>query len=232
MTSPPGPPNQYPPPNPYQQPNPYQPPQPPPSPFGSPAYPAGPYAPPSRPTSRWAVASLVFGVIGGVLVSVICGIVALNQTKDGSRGGRGMAIAGLILSAVWTVGIIGIIALAAIGSKGTTSATGVKVGDCIKEIPESIRVSTLPTESCDQPHKGEVYAMLTLPSGDYPGQSEIDTYKNKCNPELQKYSQTAAEDPSVGVYVLYPSQETWKRGDHAVTCIATFDTTRTGSIKG
>jgi hypothetical protein len=227
MTSPPGPPNQYPPPNPYQQP------QPPPSPFGSPAYPAAQYPPPPRRTSGWAIASLVFGIIGGVLVSVICGIVALVQTKDGSRGGRGMAIAGLVLSAVWTVGLIGIIfTFLVVGSKGTTSATGVKVGDCIKEIPESIRVSTLPTESCDQPHKGEVFAMLTLPDGDYPDQSEIDTYKNKCNPELQSYSKTAAEDPSVGVYVLYPSQETWRRGDHAVTCIATFDTARTGSVKG
>ena len=216
MTSPPGPPNPY---------------QPPPYPYASPGYPVVPHPAPPRPTSGWAIASLVFGIIGGILVSVICGIVALNQTKDGRRGGRGMAIAGLVLSGVWTVGLIGIIGLVALVGKGTTVATDVGVGDCIKEIPESVRVLSLQTTPCEQPHKGEVYAVLSMPDGDYPGQSEIDKYQTKCNPELQKYSQTAAEDPAVSVYVLYPSKETWKQDDHAVTCIATFDTARIGSIK-
>jgi hypothetical protein len=29
------------------------------------------------------------------------------------------------------------------------------------------------------------------------------------------------QDPSIGVYVLYPTPETWNQGDRAVTCIAT-----------
>ena len=39
-------------------------------------------------------------------------------------------------------------------------------------------------------------------------------------------------DDSVGVFVLYPTQETWDQGDRAVTCIATLDPARPGRIKG
>ncbi|WP_197429204.1 DUF4190 domain-containing protein, partial [Microbacterium sp. CCH5-D1] len=73
--------------------------------YGTPTY---PLAPP-RPTSGLAVTSLVCGIAGVVLIwailpilasiaAVITGHMALKQTKsDPSVGGRGMAIAGLIL---------------------------------------------------------------------------------------------------------------------------------------
>jgi Septum formation len=174
---------------------------------------------------------LVFGIIGAILISVICGIIALGRTKDGRQGGRGMAIAGLALSGAWTLGLIAIISSAVVASRGTVNATDVKVGDCITEVQESTRVLSVRTVTCDQPHKGEVYAVLAMPDGDYPGQSTIDEYKDKCSPELLKYSPSALADPAIGVYVLYPSPETWEQGDHAVTCIATSDTPRTGSVK-
>lgn len=53
-----------------------------------------------------AIASLVFGIIGGYpslstasIVAIVCGIMALNKIKKdpNSYNGRGLAIAGLIL---------------------------------------------------------------------------------------------------------------------------------------
>ena len=60
---------------------------------------ASPRVQPQRPVSGFAVAALVLGITGIVLPAVICGIVALGQIKGGS--GKGMAIAGLLLSAAW-----------------------------------------------------------------------------------------------------------------------------------
>ena len=53
-------------------------------------------------TNWWAVVSLITGVIGMVLLSVIFGIVGLNRAKYG-QGGRGLAIAGLVLSGLWVL---------------------------------------------------------------------------------------------------------------------------------
>lgn len=197
-----------------------------------PAPPPGYYAPPpAQQTNWWAVISLIFGVIGGVLVSVVCGIVGLNKAKQG-QGGRGLAIAGLVLSALWVVGLIAGVAIYLMVAKGTVTATDVKVGDCLKQIPGSTRVLTVDTVGCDQPHAGEVFAVLQMPDGDFPAQSAIEEYQNRCEPALAAYSPTAMTDDSVQLYVLYPTADTWKQGDRAVTCIATLDPPRTGSLKG
>jgi hypothetical protein len=70
-------------------------------------------AAPSPPTSGWATAALVIGILGALggwcmlgipcLVAVIAGHVGLNDTRDGTRGGRGMAVAGLVLGYVFVV---------------------------------------------------------------------------------------------------------------------------------
>ena len=196
------------------------------------APPPGYYPPPPAPkTNWWAVVSLITGVIGMVLLSVIFGIVGLNRAKYG-QGGRGLAIAGLVLSGLWVLGAAAVVVVLLIVGKGTVSATDVKVGDCLKEIPGNSKVFTVDTIGCDETHAGEVFAVLMMPEGDFPGQSAIDTYQNKCEPELATYAPGSVTDSSVQLYVLYPTAETWSQGDRAVTCVATLDPPRTGSLKG
>ena len=76
-------------------------------PYGGPppAYPAGqpPYGTPApgthSRTSGFAIASLVFGIIGGVLLGAVFGIVALVKIRGNPQlRGKGMAIAGLVLN--------------------------------------------------------------------------------------------------------------------------------------
>ena len=237
MTTPPGyppPPDPPPPRGPYPPPPPHGAyPPPPPGAYPPPPYyppPQGPYAPPTPGTNWWAVISLIFGVLGGVLISVICGIVGLNRAKKG-QGGRGMAIAGLVLSGLWIVGIVALVAFLLFFDKGTVSATEVKAGDCLKELPASGLVITVDTAPCGEPHTGEIFSVMKMPEGDFPGQFAIEEYQNKCAPELAKYSPEAAEDPDVGLFVLYPSEDSWGQGDRTVTCIATTDSPRSGTLK-
>ena len=176
--------------------------------------------------------SLVFGILGGALISVVCGILALNKTKTGRYGGRGMAIAGLVLSAVWVLFFVAAVAFYVIMGRSSVSAADVKVGDCLAEIPDSSRVSFIHVVPCEDPHRGEVFTVLTMPDGDFPGQVEIAEYQGRCEPELAAYSSAAATDPTVGLFVLYPTEESWADGDRAVTCIATSDTDRSGALKG
>ena len=127
--------------------------------------------------------------------------------------------------------IVGGVVLYLAFGQGTVSATDVEMGDCLSEIPSDTRVLTVQTVGCEESHGGEVYAVLQMPDGDYPGQGAIDEYADKCSPELASYSPDAMIDDSIRLYVLYPTAETWDQGDRAVTCVATLDPTRTGSSR-
>lgn len=139
-----------------------------------------------------------------------------------------------MLSVVGALVLVGVLAVVAAGIffSDRVVATDVEVGSCIADVPESSRVVTLPTVDCAEEHGGEVYAVLNMPDGDYPGTSVIDEWQNKCPEALATYSPEAMVDDTVGVYVLYPTQETWDAGDRAVTCIATLEPKRTGTLRG
>lgn len=77
-----------------------------------PPYPGPPLYPPyQRRTNGFAVASLILGILGVVILSVIFGCVALSQIRRRGDDGSGLAIAGLVLSGVWTaLMLIGVVA--------------------------------------------------------------------------------------------------------------------------
>ncbi|MFI5506766.1 septum formation family protein [Mycobacterium sp. NPDC051804] len=137
-----------------------------------------------------------------------------------------------VVAALLVLVVGGSVALYLAFGQGTVTATDVEMGDCLSEIPGDTRVLTVKTIDCAEPHAGEVFAVLQMPGSDFPGQAAIDTYADKCSPELASYSPSAMTDDSVQLYVLYPTAETWEQGDRAVTCIATLDPPRSGSIKG
>ena len=228
----------------FQQP-PYEPPG---GPYGQPGYPYGPYGqqpgqygqpypPPAQTTNGLAIAALVCGILGftlvGIVLGVIFGIIALSQTKDGRQAGRGLAIAGLVLSGCWALFYVGAIIIAIATDDGSVRATDVKTGDCIEASPVDMeQVLRLPKVACDQPHEGEVYALVRVVTDDFPGQSILESeYRDRCVPALAVYSPGAATDPDVQISVLYPTRGTWDQGDRDVVCIAVTEDKRTGSIK-
>ena len=148
----------------------------------------------------------MFGILGGVLI--LCG-----HRAGGDR----------VYASLWV--------LAPRASYLWGPANEVKPGDCLEELPDSGLVLTLDTVACSEPHTGEIFSVMTMPDGDFPGQFAIEEYQNKCAPELAEYSPEAASDQEIGVLALYPSRDSWGQGDRTVTCIATSDSPRTGSVK-
>jgi hypothetical protein len=120
--------------------------QPPPPPYGAPAYqsygPPPAYPPPTvagypqpygyqpyggyprpRDTNGFAIASLVCALVGifalviGPVLGVVFGIVALRQLDRSASGGRGLAIAGIVIGGILlVVDVVGIVGLAVGGS--------------------------------------------------------------------------------------------------------------------
>ena len=70
-------------------------------------------APGSAHTNTMAIMALVFGLVGGTGIPIVLGHVALSQIRRTGEGGRGLAIAGLVLGYVGIGGLIvvGIFAL-------------------------------------------------------------------------------------------------------------------------
>ncbi|WP_350257825.1 DUF4190 domain-containing protein [Scrofimicrobium sp. R131] len=64
------------------------------------------YLPVTPPTDGFSVAALVLGILGFNIIAIIFGIIGLNRTADGRYSGRGFAIAGIVLGAVYLVAII------------------------------------------------------------------------------------------------------------------------------
>jgi hypothetical protein len=142
-------------------------------------------------------------------------------------------IIGVVAGVVVLLGALGVVALVLLmKNSDVVDADEIGVGDCLTELPsDSSLVASVKTVECAAPHKGEVFAVITVPGNDFPGQAKIVGYQDKCQPALQAYSSAAMDDPAVGMFVLYPTEASWKRGDRAVTCIATTDDPRSGSIK-
>jgi hypothetical protein len=140
----------------------------------------------------------------------------------------GLSVGAFLLAAC----VVGAAVFFIVATKDKVVATDLAVGDCLTEIPDASLVQLVPKTDCSQPHAGEAYAVLTMPDGAYPGESVITEWQNKCPTELESYSPSAMEDSSVGVFVLYPTAETWGQGDRAIVCIATTEDKRSGSIKG
>jgi hypothetical protein len=173
----------------------------------------------------------VLSILGVGLLGLIFGIIALGKTKAGGQRGRGIAIAGIVISVLGSLIWVAIIVAAIMSPTHSTSALSAKVGDCWADVPSGIHVSRVNTTSCDRPHSAEVVGVLTMPDGSFPADSVFRDYKQKCSDALASYSSTAMDDSNVSLSVMPPSEESWKTGDRDMVCIATFSSQRTGSIK-
>jgi hypothetical protein len=65
--------------------------------------PPAPPVPINPATSGFAIAALVLSLVGGAILGVVFGILALNDIKKTGKQGRGMAIAGIVIGAVASV---------------------------------------------------------------------------------------------------------------------------------
>jgi hypothetical protein len=91
-------------------------------------YPAPGYPTPQRSgTNGFAIAALVLGILGffvfPILLSVIFAIVGLVQIRTSGQNGRGMAVAGLILSAMWVIGLV-VVVIVAVNNSVQRDPTG------------------------------------------------------------------------------------------------------------
>ncbi|MFD6071511.1 MULTISPECIES: DUF4190 domain-containing protein [Amycolatopsis] len=206
--------------------------------------PAPPYGPPPRhhKTSGLAIAALVLGLAGcfplAVLPAIILGIVAITQTGQGKRPGRGLAIGGLVAAGVWTVGWVALLgntmgnsdryiasppgATCAAPPSGHANACTLKPGDCFRQSAVTGTFTSVELTLCGDTHDTQAIGTFIAADGPWPGGGEL---KAEASAHCQRIMAKNVDRPrldAAGVRAdlsyLKPEREAWENGVRTVFC--------------
>ncbi|MDI2126484.1 DUF4190 domain-containing protein [Yinghuangia seranimata] len=242
---------------PYQQP--YQQAYPHPYPYGYQGYNPPPGWHPDR-TNRFAITSLVTSLTCLWPVGLGFGIAALSQIRRRGERGKGLAIAGVVISSLMAAFAVTLVTLIATGvidtdddperddngavtQSGDIDVTTLRKGDCFSdrttEHPmnpgeeahrRSIVVRVVP---CTEPHTAEVTGDYTLPGDTYPGDAPVKSgAMQRCQEVLGDYAMDIrAYDEQLQVFYYRPDAMSWARGNHRVICTAGTGSSVRASIR-
>ena len=197
-----------------------------------------PYAPTGQPpssgkTSGWAITSFVLGLVGAVVISTIFGILALRRIKRTGQRGRGLAIAGIVLSVVWIVIFVVIAVVGNLSNATRSSSTGrithsgnlsvfsLAVGDCFNNPPGATSLTTVTAIPCTQAHNAQIYAKFDVSGSfvSYPGTSALTRLATSgCNARIGSLDKSKITN-SMMVRFLYPLSNSWLSGNRTVACM-------------
>ncbi len=171
------------------------------------------------------------------------GIAALLRIRRSQKGGRGFAIAGILLSATWTAIIPVLVVLVlnigperdgsgTITEAGTLSVRGIRVGDCLEALHAGEGLEcTVKGVPCGELHEGEVYGDFNLPGGAWPGRRFVESQaERRCDELLQRISPSAAADRAVELFYYVPAEDTWST-DKEILCVADYVRPRRGELR-
>jgi hypothetical protein len=216
-----------------------------PQPYPGPPRPAGVWYPPPVSTNGMAIASLVTSLSCIPLLGAVFGLVGLSQIRKRGERGKGLAVAGLVINSLCTLGIALLIVLAALGvlDEDGTPIARIEVGQCFNGVGGSLTDGggdTHPTSvrivECAEEHDAEAFAVFAIVApddGGYPGVERISAIaESKCASLADDYAAGVPWENSAAVDHFMPSSDGWRHGHHSVICF--FDALHgkaTGSVK-
>jgi Septum formation len=113
-----------------------------------------------------------------------------------------------------------------IGSARGLGQSTALVGSCLDENGEPV--------DCASPHDSELYALVDLPDGPWPGQKEVDAASEQpCLDQFAGYVGVSYDDSALDFGYVTPDEESWGAGDRQVWCIVGDPAgPLTGSVRG
>jgi hypothetical protein len=187
-----------------------------------------------QPVSRYAVATLVSGLLGGLIAPVV-GAVAIHRIRKRRERGTVLVICGLVAFAGW----MGVLAYQ-IGTgtawwqqrreaaghlpDGVVHGLDLTAGQCFWSPPVSGDTDVL-SASCTERHNGEAFEVLPLGEGPMPDIARVypDTLA-RCEADARPLS-------GVRVQVVTPTTSTWNEGKHRAVCYYHFAAELTGPAR-
>jgi hypothetical protein len=186
-------------------------------------------------TNGFAIAAFILGLVGGVLFSVIFGILALRKIRERPQRGKGLAIAGLCLSGLWLVGVAAGFALVSASTAQRSAATGqitrsghlgvfsLRAGDCFNNPtgsqPASVlkQVTALP---CTSAHNAQVMALLPVAGSAYPGAAAFRAQALQgCRASIAASADHSKLTATMQLLWIYPEPQAWADGQRTISCL-------------
>ncbi len=191
-----------------------------------------------------AIAAFVLGLLGVAILGVIFGIVALKRIGTTHQRGKGLAVAGIVLSAAWVaVGVVLLVVAGSLLGNSTPKSPGVAAslspgasqsvdpftlttGDCFDNptptAGQTQTVTTVVQTSCTDAHNAQIFATFNVSGSpaSYPGDAKMHSLASSgCTSRVQASLDGSKLTASMSIRFLYPLQDSWAGGQRTISCI-------------
>jgi hypothetical protein len=119
-----------------------------------------------------------------------------------------------------------------LAESGDVDVFDLEVGDCLGEETGEGEIESLEAAPCSEPHSEEIFAALTVPDGDYPGQEALDAEAEGCLEEFAEFVGMPYEESVLEINYMTPTEESWSMGDRELLCtVYDPDADTTGTLQ-
>jgi hypothetical protein len=119
-----------------------------------------------------------------------------------------------------------------LAESGDVDVFDLEVGDCLGEETGEGEIESLEAAPCSEPHSEEIFAALTVPDGDYPGQEALDAEAEGCLEEFAAFVGMPYQESVLEINYMTPTEESWGMGDRELLCtIYDPDADTTGTLQ-
>jgi hypothetical protein len=103
---------------------------------------------------------------------------------------------------------------------GEGAVSALRVGQCLNQPGSTTDIEEVEVVPCDDPHDLEVFALVELPEGPYPGDSGLsDAAQPACADRFAAYVGVEPAESVLATGFLIPSEDGWDGGDREVVCL-------------
>jgi hypothetical protein len=196
------------------------------------------YSPAGRPrTNGFAIAGFVLGLVGAIVLAPVFSILGLRRIKRTGERGKGMAIAGLVLSACWVLVIAGGVVLASFldnqGEPGdTTAVSNVRVGQCFDADLSKNTLFVVTIADCSKPHSGEAYDKVKAKLSGMGSEEQDLTATQECANSFESFVGKPFQESELEI--VYVALEERELADGNILCMLAGKPGQklTGSMRG
>ena len=110
-----------------------------------------------------------------------------------------------------------------------------EVGQCFNDPEATDEISDVAIVDCGEPHNNEVFHLFDIPGDDFPGADVVlDLASQGCIDAFDSYVGTPYLDSALEIFPIYPTEDSWNRGDDREVVCGLYDLTSnemTGSAR-